>query len=224
MSDVRRTRVEDYLGAVEQICEERGLERASTGSVAELLGVAKGTASSTLQQLANDGLVDHLAYEGVCLTDQGRQRARLVLRRRRLLELFLSKTLGAAWENVTDEAWRLEPAASEQLIELVDTFLNRPSFDPHGDPIPKANGTLPESNAIPLSTCEVGVRVILRRVTDQSDSVLRFLREAGLELGVELVVRENASVSGTIEFDVAGSTKTIGYIMADQLLVEQIID
>lgn len=120
MSDIRRTRTEDYLTAVERICEEGDLGRASTGAIARLLGVRDGTTSSMLKRLAESGLVDHLPYEGASLTDTGQIRARRVLRRRRLIELFLSKTLGVAWESVADEGWRLEPAPSEQLIGMID--------------------------------------------------------------------------------------------------------
>lgn len=220
MTQSRRTRVEDYLSAVEQICEERGIDRASTGSVAAILGVSNGTASSTLKQLAESGLVDNVPYEGASLTDVGRRQARRVLRRRRLLELYLSKTLGVAWESVADEARRIEPMASEDLMNLVDQFLEHPKFDPHGDPIPAADGTLPESKAIVLTHCKVNETVVLRRVKAQSDETLQFLREAGLTLGVQMRVLVNSPVSGTVECEINGAATTLGYKIADQLMVE----
>ena len=152
MSGIRRTRIEDYLIAVEQIRAEGDSERASTGPIARLLGISNGTASSMLKQLAENGLVDHLPYHGVSLTEQGQCRARRVLRRHRLIELFLSRTLNVAWGSVADEAWRLEPSASERLIGMINEFLDRPEFDPYGDPIPREDGTLPESDPMPPPT------------------------------------------------------------------------
>ncbi|NOY42906.1 MAG: metal-dependent transcriptional regulator [Planctomycetes bacterium] len=152
MSGFRRTRIEDYLIAVEQICVEGDSERATTGPIARLLGISNGTASSMLKQLAENSLLDHLPYEGVRLTNAGKQRARRVLRRQRLIELFLVRTLSIAWKSLADEAWELEPATSEQLIKMIDAFLDYPEFDPLGNPIPREDGTLPESDSIPPST------------------------------------------------------------------------
>ncbi len=129
-----RTRIEDYLTAIEQLCVESAVARAKSGAIARLLGISNGTASSMLKQLANRGLVVHRPYEGVSLTEQGRSRSRHFLRRCRLLELFLSKTLGVPWESVADEARQWEPAISDPLLEKIDEFLSRPRFDPHGDP------------------------------------------------------------------------------------------
>jgi len=152
MSSIRRTRIEDYLIAVEQICEASDSERATTGPIARLLGVANGTASSMLKQLAEDGLLSHVPYEGVSLTSKGRQRARRVLRRQQLIALFLGQTLNVTWKSMADEAWHLEPATSGQLLGMIDTFLEHPKFDPQGNPIDREDGTLPESDSMPPST------------------------------------------------------------------------
>jgi len=129
MNRIRRTRVEDYLGAIYEISRTEGVDRVSTGRIAQHLGVAGGTASSMIKQLAADGLVEHLAYAGASLTSKGRQRARHALRRQRLLEMFLAKTMGFAEVAAAEEAWLLEPAASERLIERVDRFLQHPALD-----------------------------------------------------------------------------------------------
>lgn len=222
MKQPRRTRVEDYLAAIDQICEESGLNRASTGAIARTIGVSKGTVSSVLKELAQNGLVDHVPYEGAILSDTGQKQARLVIRRSRLIELFLSKTLGVNWETVADEAWCLEPVTSDNLIELMNAFLGHPEFDPHGDPIPRIDGTLPESNPVPLSTRRVGEIVILRRVKSQSESVLRFLREAGLSVGTELVIKENYTRNEVVRLETTAGSQTLGYSIASQLLVRPI--
>ena len=140
MSDIRRTRREDYLAAIESVCEATESLRASTGAIAEQVGVSKGTVSSVLKELADDQLVDLVPYEGAKLTEQGRRLARRIVRRYRLLELFLSQTLSVDWDVVADDAWRLEPGASEELIERIDAFLKQPAYDPRGEPIPRFDG------------------------------------------------------------------------------------
>jgi len=136
MTEVRRTRREDYLAAVESVCEESGLERAGTGAIAKRVGVSKGTVSNVLRELNDGGLVDLVPYQGAKLTESGRRCASRIVRRYRLLELFLSRTLGVGWDAVASEAWHLEPGASDELIKRIDSFLENPKFDLHGDPIP----------------------------------------------------------------------------------------
>jgi len=126
MNRIRRTCVEDYLVAIADLCQAGGMERVSTGRIAEHLNVAGGTASSMIKQLAADGLVEHLAYAGASLTEKGRQQA---LRRRRLLEMFLVQTLNLSDEAASTEAWLLEPAVSEQLIQRVNQFLKDPTME-----------------------------------------------------------------------------------------------
>jgi DtxR family Mn-dependent transcriptional regulator len=128
MNRIRRTRVEDYLVAIADLCQLRGVERVSTGQIAQHLGVAGGTASSMIKQLATGGLVDHLPYAGASLTEKGRQQAQCALRRRSLLEMFLTRTLNLSQELASAEAWLLEPAASERLIDRLDQFLH-PAVD-----------------------------------------------------------------------------------------------
>lgn len=132
---MRRTRPQDYLCAIEQLCKLREGQRASTGDVARLLGVSKGTASTTLKQLASEGLVEHLPYEGVSLTAGGRVRAGRAVRRQRLLQLFLSRALGIPWDAMAEDAKRLELTASDQLIEKIEASLAYPRFDARGEPV-----------------------------------------------------------------------------------------
>jgi DtxR family Mn-dependent transcriptional regulator len=122
---VRRTRVEDYLAAIQQICDQTERDRATTGHVARLLEVSKGTASSSLKQLAEDGLIDHVPYDGVSLTAEGRALAQRTVKRRRLMRLFLTSSLGP-WDAVEEEAARREFAASDELMERIDNILGRP--------------------------------------------------------------------------------------------------
>lgn len=139
----RRTRTEDYLAAIDHICREQRSDRAGTGAIAAVVGVAKGTASSVLKSLAEQGLIDLLPYAGSKLTTTGEQRARRIVRRYRLLEMFLMRTLDMDGERSADDAWSLEPGASDALVEQIDQFLRHPEFNPSGVPIPSADGLLP---------------------------------------------------------------------------------
>ncbi|GAA4469742.1 metal-dependent transcriptional regulator [Novipirellula rosea] len=124
MSNQRKTRIEDYLLAVELLC--RDTDRATTGKVAAMIGVANGTASSFLRTLAESGLVDLQPYAGSTLTEAGRRRLLVVMRRRQLLELFIVQTLHLSIESASEEAWQLEPAASNHLIDCIDSQLGNP--------------------------------------------------------------------------------------------------
>jgi DtxR family Mn-dependent transcriptional regulator len=143
MAGSRRTRTEDYLAAIDRICIGGNAHRAATGAIASAVGVAKGTASDVLKSLAQQGLIDLLPYAGAQLTEAGTRRARRIVRRYRLLEMFLARTLEIPSERLAVEAWSLEPAASEDLMQHLDRFLQHPEFNPHGDPIPRADGSLP---------------------------------------------------------------------------------
>lgn len=219
---IRRTRTENFLTAIEQLCDETEDRKAATNAIARSLGLSSGTVSSTLRRLAEEKLIIHVPYEGARLTREGRLQARRVLRRQRLIELFLNKTLELAWEGVAEEARQLEPVTSEHLVSLMDEFLDHPKFDPHGDPIPYEDGTLPVSETIALATCPSGTAVVLHRVKEQSELLLRFLREQGLEVGSQFVVEENSEVAGLIRLETDNGLRILGHTVAAQLLVRPV--
>ena len=136
-----------------------------------------------VKALADSGLVDYEPYAGVRLTAAGKKLAALVLRRHRLMELFLVKVLGMSWTEVHDEAERLEHAASDQLIDRIDEMLGRPSTAPHGDPIPDSEGTVITPQYQTLLNCPLNETVVLTRVTDQDPEFLRFLENSELTPG-----------------------------------------
>ncbi len=136
MARPRRTRTEDYLAAIEQVCRESGKDRAPTGAIARLTGVTKGTASSVLRELAADDLVDLVRYEGAALTQSGLRRVAAIQRRLRLIELFLNVSLGLDGADARDEAWLLEPCVSVRLATLIEQRLDYPDIDFFGRPIP----------------------------------------------------------------------------------------
>lgn len=177
--------VENYLKNIytAQVAQGEAKRLVSMGQLATSLGVVPGTATTMVKALADSGLVDYEPYAGVRLTAAGQKLAALVLRRHRLMELFLVKVLGMSWAEVHDEAERLEHAASDQLIDRLDAMLGYPSTDPHGDPIPDSNGSMVVPRYRTLLTCPLREPVVLTRVTDQDADFLRFLEDSDLTPG-----------------------------------------
>ena len=175
--------IENYVKTIYQICLECDGRSAATGHLAAALSVSPGTVTSMLKTLDDSGLAEYRPYEGVRLTASGKTRALRVLRRHRLIELFLVQTLGLSWDEVHDEAENMEHAISDFLVDRVDQFLGFPSSDPHGDPIPRADGTVDSVTRQSLVQWQVGQPFQLVRVLDQSPAFLRYLSDSGLQLG-----------------------------------------
>lgn len=211
--------IENYVKTIFQLTGGQPDQAASTGKLAEALGVSPGTVTSMLKTLSESGLADYTPYEGACLTPQGRSLALRVLRRHRLIELFLVRTLNLSWDEVHEEAEHMEHAVSDLLIDRIDAFLGYPATDPHGDPIPKADGTLAASSDRRLADLEVGHPFQLVRVIDQSPDFLRYLTECGLRLGAAGHVVAKRQESGTMTVEVAGQHTTLAQTVAERLLV-----
>ncbi len=214
--------VENYVKAIYQLCSESHEPSASTGAVAKRLGVSPGTVTSMLRTLAESGLANYQAYEGVHLSEAGKRLALRVLRRHRLVELFLVQTLGLTWDEVHEEAEHLEHAVSESLVDRIDQFLNYPDRDPHGDPIPRSDGSFPDAiGSEPLTTCEPTSEFVLERVIEQSPDFLRYLRESGLSIGTAARVVENHPHAGAVIVKTDQGQLTLGRDLADKLLVRK---
>jgi DtxR family Mn-dependent transcriptional regulator len=216
--------VENYLKAILQLEIATKSESISTGQLAGTLKVAPGTVTSMLKTLAESGLASYAKYEGVSLTKAGRNLALRMLRRHRLIELFLVRTLDLTWDQVHEEAENMEHAVSDMLIDRIDEFLERPETDPHGDPIPSADGLMRGRRAptMPLSACQPPSRIRIVRVLDQEPEFLRYLTETGLELGATAVVAENSAEGGLISARVGKKLVSLGHRAAEQLLVEKL--
>lgn len=213
--------VENYCKAIFQLGTRGGSPWVTTGRLAESLEVSPGTVTSMLKTLAESQLAEYRPYEGVQLTRAGRLLALRMLRRHRLIELFLVRTLGLTWDEVHDEAEHMEHAVSDALIDRIDDFLGHPDADPHGDPIPRADGTMrgAQTGRVPLSECTSGQAVRVVQVLQQGGEFLRYLSEAGLEIGSEAVVKSNDLQAGVMLLRVAGRKVAIGRPAAEQLLV-----
>jgi DtxR family transcriptional regulator, Mn-dependent transcriptional regulator len=215
--------VENYLKAIYQGQSALGAgERlVPMGQVASALGVAPGTATTMVKALAESGLAEYEPYSGVRLSAAGERLAGLVLRRHRLVELFLVRVMGMSWDEVHDEAEQLEHVVSERLIERIDQMLGRPTHDPHGDPIPKPDGAIARSHFDTLLTCPIGTPLKVMRIADQDPGFLRFVENNELKPGqpVEVETRDAAADSVRLRRK-NGKAITIGARAASKLLVE----
>lgn len=214
--------VENYLKAILQHELRTGETMMSTGEIAEAMAVSPGTVTSMLKTLNEGKLAEYKPYEGASLTESGRKLAMRMLRRHRLIELFLVQTLNLTWDQVHEEAEDMEHAVSDFLVEKIDEFLGRPQFDPHGDPIPTADGELRGTSRkiVSLASCQPGQRFRLARVTDQHSEFLRYLSDSNLEIGTEGVVETRNLSGGIITLQIGKQELSLGLTAAENLMVE----
>lgn len=217
--------VENYLKTI-YLAQSAGADATALvpmGQLASALGVVPGTATTMMKTLAEAGLVHYEPYMGVRLTPSGEKLATLVLRRHRLVELFLVKVLGMSWAEVHDEAERLEHAVSERLIDRIDEMLGRPAVDPHGDPIPTAEGTVAQSDDVDLMAAPVNVPHLVTRIVDQEPGFLRFIEEHELMPGQTIVVQHRDGMSDALRLrSVSGRETTLGTRTASKVLVRPV--
>jgi outer membrane receptor for ferrienterochelin and colicins len=214
--------VENYLKAIYHAQASAGTGRlVPLGQLAASMGVVPGTATAMVKTLAESELVHYEPYLGCRLTPSGQKLAARVLRRHRLIELFLVKELGMSWTEVHDEAEQLEHAVSDRLIDRIDEILGRPSVDPHGDPIPGPEGTVDQPDYQTLLTCPLLTPVVVGRITDQDAEFLRFIEENDLKPGQTLEVEARDSLADSVRVKGQGSRRiTIGARAASKLLVQ----
>lgn len=213
-NDLSRS-VEDYLKVIYHLTD--GGEPASTTAIAEALDIAAPSVSGMIKRLAESGLVEHLPYRGVTLTAVGRKAALRMLRRHRVMETYLVSCLGYTWDNVHDEAEKLEHAVSEDLIERMSRALGDPHFDPHGDPIPAADGRITDISTIALPDVAVGESVTIARVGTGAADRLRWLAEAGLVPGARITVLDHQPFNGPVTVLLDGDRRVVGRELALQL-------
>ena len=190
------------------------------GQLAAALGVAPGTATTMVKTLAESGLVEYEPYTGVALTEAGGKLAALVVRRHRVVELFLVQVMKYRWDEVHDEAEQLEHAVSDRLVDRMDEMLGRPEVDPHGDPIPDQEGVIKPQPAQTLLTCPLNTHVTITRVIDQDRSFLRFIEDHHLKPGESIEVEGRDSASDSVRVLGKGDQHiTIGTRAASKVLV-----
>lgn len=211
--------VGDYLKAVWELARDSE-EAASTKDVAARLAVSPASVSNMFARLQEMGLVSYERYRGATLTGRGRNEALRLVRRHRLIETFLLGHLGYHWQEVHEEAERLEHAVSDGFTERLAEFLGHPEHDPHGDPIPAADGTLEPDESFPLGESEAGKRVRIYKVSDEDARVLDYLADHGLVPGRLLEVREIRGLDGVVTVeDENGRVHSLGEPLARSVFV-----
>ncbi len=214
--------MENYLKAIYlgQTSLTSGERLVSMGRVAAALGVTPGTATTMVKALNESGLAEYEPYSGVRLTAAGERLAGLVLRRHRLVEAFLVQVMGMSWAEVHEEAEQLEHAVSERLIDRIDEMLDRPTHDPHGDPIPDTEGAITPRHFDNLLTCPTGTPLRVTRIADQDPAFLRFIEDNDLKPGEPVEVEARDAAADSVLLRGRARRITIGARAASKLLVE----
>jgi DtxR family Mn-dependent transcriptional regulator len=210
--------VEDYLKAIYELESRQG--SAATSEVADALEVAPASVTGMIRRLAAQGFLDHVPYRGVQLTSAGRRAALRTIRRHRILESYLTDVLGYPWDRVHDEAERLEHAASDELIDRMAAALGNPTVDPHGAPIPTADGTVAEASHRTLAELQIGEAARMVLVSDKDPSLLRYLAEIGLQPGTSVTVLARAPFDGPLTLRIGATESMVGPRLAEQVLVD----
>ncbi|MBE2198881.1 MAG: metal-dependent transcriptional regulator [Anaerolinea sp.] len=213
---------QDYLKTIYKLTTQQ--ERVSTSQLADYLNLKPASVTNMVQKLAQaePPLVDYQKHHGVALTPDGERSALEMVRHHRLLELFLHEVLGFSWDEVHEEAERLEHCISEKMERRIAELLNHPRLDPHGEPIPNHNLEIVLPHDLPLSQLRRGDQAIIRRVDDHDDALLRYLDEIGLRLDVSLQVVNCVSFDRTMQLQIAGMDQplVVGARITDHIFVE----
>lgn len=210
---------ENFLKAVYVLQQEN--ERVSTNALAEALDIKAPSVTDMARRLENDGYLDYQKYKGVALTEKGENIALRVLRRHRLIELYLVEELGYELHEVHDEAEVLEHHVSDRFIEAISHKLDHPELDPHGDPIPNAAGEIQHRDLLPLSEVALELDATVARFRSEQNDMLQHIIDRGLTLHtlVRVVSRDPFEGPVTVELP-DGNTCIVGYQVAAAILVE----
>ena len=210
--------VEDYLKAIFEVQRDHG--KVATTVLAERMGVAPASATGMIKKLAGLKLVRHSPYQGVVLTRAGEKLALEVLRHHRLLELYLAEALGYTWDQVHDEACRLEHVISEEFEDKIYEALGRPTRDPHGEPIPTKDGKMPNADHESLSDLPPGVTGVISQVSKSNPEILRYLGARGLIPEATVEVVEKAPFEGPLTVRTGENSYVLGRQLASHIRVE----
>lgn len=200
--------MQNYLKVIWSL-EEWSDAPITNSAIAEAAGVRLSTVSDALRKLSDNGLIDHARYGAVTLTPEGRELAVVMTRRHRLIETFLVRMLDYSWDEVHDEADRLEHAVSDELVNRIDRALDYPKRDPHGDPIPSADGLVHRPEAVLLADAPAPSRVRVERISDSDPEMLQYFASRGIIVDAELALLPGEPYSETVTIDVLASGERV---------------
>lgn len=216
--------VEDYLKAIWVTAQDGA---ASTNALAEQLNIAAPSVSAMLGKLQSLEFVVYERYKGVSLTPSGKAKALELLRRHRLIETFLFEHFDYSWDEVHEDAEQLEHAVSPRFMERLASFLDHPTHDPHGDPIPFPDGTMPDTPNMALAEVEIGQTFVVARLMTQASDVLSYLAKLGIQPSAELKIVDIEPLGGLVHLLINDIPSALskelamlvrGYINSDVLL------
>ena len=210
---------ENYIKAIYKLSHDFKNE-VTTSSIADYLDTKASSVTDMVQKLADKEFVNYMKYQGVSLTSSGKELAIKIVRKHRLWELFLYQTLGFKWNEIHEIAEELEHIKSEILIEKLDKFLNYPKKDPHGDPIPDANGIFPENKSFDLSKLYIGKKGIVVGVHDKTSAFLSYLDKINIQLGTEIEILEWYEYDHSVDIKINGTTNVhLSYQVVQNILM-----
>jgi len=208
---------EDYLKNIYHIQEEG--QKANTGNLASALAVSPASVSEMVNKLSKQGWIENVPYHGFKLTREGEKISINLIRKHRLLEVFLQQHLNYEWDEVHAEAESLEHVCSDVFIDKLDEYLGFPKFDPHGDPIPDKRGRLAATNYALLEAAKPGKVYIVAKVNDTSTEILQFFSKMGLVLNKKITLTEKIEFDGSVMITLSGKKHLLSQKMAEQIFV-----
>ena len=215
---MKNTSKENYLRTIFRFCNEEG--KIKTAQIAEKLGISNAAVTDMMKKLSREGYVKYERYKDIKLTKLGESFAKNMVRRHRIWELFLNRIVKLSWDKVHDEAENLEHSSSDELIDRMEEMLGFPEFDPHGDPIPDKNGTLPEERKmIPLSTAKAGETVEVIKVNDFDSNFLNYLSGIGIALNKKINVKDILTFDDSMLISVDENEINISDVIATNIFV-----
>jgi DtxR family transcriptional regulator, Mn-dependent transcriptional regulator len=217
---MRTINTEDYIKAIYKLTLDG--ERVTTSALATQLRVKDASITDMIKRLSDKGLIKYERYHGVTLSPRGRKMALGIVRRHRLWEMYLVTFLGFSWDKVHDEAERLEHVTSDDLEERLDAALGHPTTDPHGDPIPSAEGECELPDYTSLDEFAVGDVVTVQRVSDHDSAMLQHASKLGVELKKRITVKEKRAFDGSMIVKVGTRQQFISREMAEAIFVQEV--
>lgn len=212
--------IEDYLKSIYSLEQNNNGEiPVSTNEIAHVMNVSPSSVTKMLKKLNEIGFVEYTSHQGVRLTDIGEKAALYVIRKHRLLELFLQNYLNYSWDEVHEEACKLEHCISEKFENTIDKLLGEPRFDPHGEPIPTKQGIIPKINAVSLTDVKPGSKVKIRWIRNDKPELLKYLKHIGIQPNTEVYIDEIDSFGGTVAININKKQKWIGVEVAQDIFV-----
>lgn len=209
--------MEDYLKEIYKLQQE--IPKVTTQSIAARLHVQSPSVTNMVKRLADLNMLEHRPYQGVVLTLTGQKAALEVIRHHRLLELYLAEALGYSWDEVHDEAERLEHSISEDFEARIDQVLGYPKLDPHGEPIPSSEGIIASPDDVLLVELQQDSKAIIERVSDDDPEKLRYLGDLGLFPAVEIRILEFYPFDGPVRVLVNENEHILGRELAETIHV-----